>query len=252
MTDAENVPADLSGAQAPTATLFRPSQVAAATFFGHTGAGTVLIGLNFWKSGRKTAACMSLALALIATVGVVAFYMLANKYWFMFYGLEIIGMALLSRHLQSIEFEQHFAKGGKRASTWAAVGIGIAWGAVVWLCAQVGFALIDSTETPSIKVSAKEQVFYGGDATEQDAKRLGNALKKAGFFNGEPAAVAIEITDKQINVLFPVSGAVLDSKSQIEVFRNIGRQIAPDIGGPPIHIKLTDDDWTALKDIQID
>ena len=103
-----------------------------------------------------------------------------------------------------------------------------------------------------VKISDVESVYYSGDATEKDARALGDALKNAGWFKGEHevAALLYEGPKGTIVSLVTKPSAWEDPHSEA-FFQSLGKQVAPAVGGPPITLRLIDRDRTVKKEIQI-
>ncbi|MCA9070804.1 MAG: hypothetical protein KDA84_17865 [Planctomycetaceae bacterium] len=114
---------------APTYTLHSAKGVVWGTFIGSPLAAGVLLAINYWRLGKTTAAQITFALF---AVGTAAFFALVYAMpddlnipnvvftipqLFMVYGVTNL--------LQADDIRAHIRNGGKLASAWAAVGIGV-------------------------------------------------------------------------------------------------------------------------------
>lgn len=103
------------------------------------------------------------------------------------------------------------------------------------------------------KVSDKESVNYSKGATEQDAKKLGEILKAAGYFDGSKEVdVLLKKEEKEGTVVsFVISGLGKDGAIE-NAFRLIGAGIALNGFGKPLTIRLVDSHLNTLKDIKVE
>jgi hypothetical protein len=109
------------------AALYPPSHVALATFLGSPFGGAVLMAINEHRVGRTGVAVKTLlagffgtgvlfALASMLPDGIPRFPISLGPLWL---------MAAIAKGRQDAFVRQHIAMGGKRASAWAAAGIGL-------------------------------------------------------------------------------------------------------------------------------
>lgn len=105
-----------------------------------------------------------------------------------------------------------------------------------------------------VKISRVESVYYSGQATEQQARALGEALQKAGWFNGERTASAIlRKTDEHGTVVSLVTNPQSWQDAGAEAyFKTLGHKIAPAVGGPPFKLDLVDQFRRVKREFQID
>jgi hypothetical protein len=123
---------------------------------------------------------------------------------------------------------------GKLGPNWVAFGIGL-----VLLATIVGGQIaIRSSRNPRV-VIGNDEVYYYRRATKEDALALGQALKKMGFFNGRGTSVLLWKGDPTV-VSFVVNQGAWDHPNAISNFSEIGRRIAPLVGGFPIQVHLID------------
>lgn len=108
--------------------LYSANQVALATFFGTVLGGSIVLALNERRLGRSQAALVAVALGVLGTVVTVGLaFILPDGAPSAPFGLvSILALRAIAARRQQALFDQHVGFGGKRASSWAAFGIGLA------------------------------------------------------------------------------------------------------------------------------
>ena len=91
----------------------------------------------------------------------------------------------------------------------------------------------------------RDQVYYLGSATAQDAKEVGDGLQKEKFFSGSGSDVFVNKDSTGTALTFVVEDGVWDNAGNVAGFKQLVRRIAPSIGGLPVELRLAD---TTLKD----
>jgi len=122
----------LPGAAVP---LYSANQVALATFFGTVLGGSIVLALNERRLGRSQAALVAVALGVLGTLVVVGLaFVLPDGAPSAPFGLvSILALRAIAARRQQALFDQHVGFGGKRASSWAAFGLGLASLVVVFV-----------------------------------------------------------------------------------------------------------------------
>lgn len=249
-----NNPSPAETTVAPDARLFSPGQVAWATFMGNAITGGFLLALNYWKMQQSKKAVITILSALGITGLVFALAMaLPQAACNGLYVGQAVAARYLMNALQGSVFNKHLENGGKKASNWAAFGIGLGGMVVmigVILC--VYFANPDLF-APNVVISEKEKVYYDDGATKEQAEKLGKALQEEGFFDGKTvAAASVGKKYGDLYISFPVQDDKWDAKETIDFYTALGKKVAPVIGGPPIHVKLCDSLYMEKRDIAIE
>ncbi|HTY38986.1 MAG TPA: hypothetical protein VMH23_17850 [Bacteroidota bacterium] len=162
-------------------------------------AGTYLISHNFRVFRKATAAKVSYAVGLAATLilipillqipehtGTRAMTGLIELLW------AIPAYVVVKEH-QALDIEHHLSGGGKKASGWKAAGIGIL--AMIILMSYMLFLSVvvfpsEAIELPTFQSSLIEtenshcRVYYDSSAlTQADARVVGASLEKMGYFS---------------------------------------------------------------------
>jgi hypothetical protein len=129
----------------------------------------------------------------------------------------------------------------KMVSAFETIGRGVA-SAVGGLPVQVRLINKDRdvklTSTVGDVSFGKDDVFYGGNATQAQAKALGQSLQSQGFFTGKGSDVYLDMHSDGVVVSFVVSDGVWEKPDLVADFEQMVRQSAPAVGGLPLHLHL--------------
>ena len=102
------------------------------------------------------------------------------------------------------------------------------------------------------KVSDKESVNYSGNATEADAKALGEALKADGYLSGKNEVdVLLKKSDKDGTVVSFVGEWNWTDEKVVSAFQQIGADIAAKGLGKPLTIRLLDTHLNSKNEIKV-
>jgi len=97
----------------------------------------------------------------------------------------------------------------------------------------------------------KENVNYSGSATLQDAKALGEVLKKVGFFDNTKGKDVLLHTDQTGTAISFVVGHGWDDQEIVAWFKQFGEMVAQDLKVTHLKIMLIDDNLNTKKEIPI-
>ena len=130
------------GLPGPNVPLFNANQVALATFFGSILAGSVVMAVNEHRLRHPARVWPTVAIGFVATgiICAVAFALPENIPGFPITLATLLGMRAIAQKRQGAWVGPHLSAGGKKASGWAAFGIGMG-GLFVLLVALVIIAL---------------------------------------------------------------------------------------------------------------
>jgi hypothetical protein len=102
------------------------------------------------------------------------------------------------------------------------------------------------------KVSENESVNYSEKATEDDAKKVAEALKADGYFSGKNKAdVLLKKTDSEGTVVSFVGSWNWKDEKIVSAFKQIGEDIAAKGLGKPLTIRLLDDHLNTMNEIKV-
>jgi hypothetical protein len=103
-----------------------------------------------------------------------------------------------------------------------------------------------ANSSPSIVIGSKDEVYYSGSATKEEALALGNELKADAYFQDKGADVLLDKGKDGTIVSFIVKEGFWDQPGTLSSFEEIGREVAPSLGGFPIKLRLI----TKTRDIK--
>lgn len=239
------------GVSAPPAyRLYDAKSITIATVLGSPVAGTGLMALNYRRLGRTRSAAMTLAIGVAATATGIALGSVLPSY-----ASSAIAVGLLvatmnaAKALQGTTIDKHLRRGGRLSSRWAAAGVGIVCPAIAF-GAPYSFYLVTQS-TKKIVVGSKDEVDYSGAATKHDAEALGAALQASGYFRGRGVGVFLSKGPTATTVSFVVDKRALNDSNVIGEFEEVGREVAPSVGGFPIKLRLADPHDKTLQEFTI-
>lgn len=125
--------------------LYTPNQVALATFLGTPLGGFVLMALNERRLGRTSVAVKTILLGVLATAVLLGLsFMLPDNFpSFPIPLASVVGMRAIAQSRHGALLAGHFSAGGRRASGWAAAGLGLLALFVVLVPLVLIFAFIE-------------------------------------------------------------------------------------------------------------
>jgi len=236
---------------APSYRLFDSNAVAMATFFGTPAAGATLMLLNDRRFGRPGRGLITLLLTIAAAGLLVwATWSIPPAVSLGFSIGMIVAMRFVAVWLQGAAVKAHLQRGGQLESKWLAFWIGMAY--FVFILAVVAIAVLipmmGAKNSPKIVVGTKDEVYYSGSASQADALALGNALKADGYFTDQGVTVLLDKNASGTSVSFVVKEGAWDQPDMVSSFDEIGREIAPSIGGFPVRLRLLNKAREVKKD----
>ena len=104
---------------------------------------------------------------------------------------------------------------------------------------------------PKAMIGTRDEVYYYHASTEADAQALGQALTLTGFLNNRGTTVLLSKGSAGTIVSFVLNDGAWERSETIDSFEEIGRRIAPAIGGFPITVRLIDSARTLQRELTI-
>ena len=101
-----------------------------------------------------------------------------------------------------------------------------------------------------VLMGTRDEVYYFGSATEEDAQSLGRILKTIGFFADLGASVAVSKGDGTA-IWFVTNEGFWDRPEAIAGFERVARQAAASVGGLPIQVRLLNAEMETKKEMTI-
>jgi hypothetical protein len=102
-----------------------------------------------------------------------------------------------------------------------------------------------------VLMGTRDEVYYFGSATEEDAQSLGRILKTIGFFADLGASVAVSKGDGTA-IWFVTNEGFWDRPEAIAGFERVARQAAASVGGLPIQVRLLNAEMETKKELTIE
>lgn len=141
-------------------------------------------------------------------------------------------------------------QGSQGASKWFAYSTGLlVLGGMVW--ATVGVMRTPKSGIPKITVGTTDSVYYSRGATPSDAAALGEALRKMGYFRDQGSSVLVSRNKSGRIVSFVTGEGAWDRADSAAAFEEMGRRVAPLLGGFPIEVRLVDAGWHVRKSLEV-
>ena len=118
--------------------------------------------------------------------------------------------------------------------------------------------LVDSRRTSWKKmnvgrtvIGSKDVLYYFGAATIEDAQKLGQALRSAGYFADRGFTVEL-LKGEGTVVSFVVQDGLWDNLAAVATLDGLVRQVAPSAGGLPVKLRLVDAEMTVKKELMVE
>ena len=222
---------------APAYTLFDANAVSTATFFGTPVMGAYLMAANYRRLGQAGHAAKTLILGIAVTGLVILLGWNLPQPADLPIALALVfAMRWSAQKLQGAAVLDHVQHGGRLGSKWTAFWLGTAF--LVVLFAVIFVAVYIANQRNGVVIGTKDEVFYSGTATKNDAQALGNALKTIGYFTDNGANVFVAKGKDGTVVSFVVQDGTWNNPAMVANFETIARQEAPTVGGLPITLRL--------------
>jgi hypothetical protein len=97
----------------------------------------------------------------------------------------------------------------------------------------------------------QDEVLYRGTATEQEAKSLGDALKKEGFFKDRGFSVQLSKDPGGAIITYELKQGTWDDPDTIWQMELITRDVAPAVGGLPVKLRIANEYLSTKKELTV-
>ncbi len=119
------------------------------------------------------------------------------------------------------------------------------YGFAVLLIAVIVIGAVQLANRPHAKltrvvIGSHDEVYYLHAATPEEARSLGDALRKTGFLNDRGTTVLLSKGTDGTLVSFVLNDGAWDHPETVYSFEEIGRRVATSVGGFPIKVRLID------------
>jgi hypothetical protein len=225
----------------PDYKLYTVGAITLATVFGGPIAGTALMAANYRRLNKKDDAITTLVVGILGTALalLIGFLIPHDLTYPIGIGL-LFGTRGAAQSLQGKLLDKHMAEGGLMESGWKAFGFSL-----IVLVAYFGVAFLGYFGLEYVKEGGKKityagggEVLFTGSATKQDAESLGKSLQEIGYLGKRPVSVILSKENGVTAVSFVVKDGFWDEPGVAGNFEEIGREVAPSVGGYPITVRL--------------
>jgi hypothetical protein len=222
---------------APAYKLFSVQAVAIAALFGGPVGGSILMAVNYSRLGKKGLAALTfiVGFAVTALAVFIGYAIPANGTYPIALGLLIL-TRFAATGMQGKAIERHVSLGGGLGSKWLAFGLGVAILCVIF--AAVFVPVYMSSAHSKVIIGTKDEVFYTGSATKQDAQVLGDALKKGGYFKDRGTSVFLDKGANGTTLSMVVREGAWNEPGTLAMEEEAVREVADSVGGLPLHVRL--------------
>ncbi|MCA9034147.1 MAG: hypothetical protein KDA91_03400 [Planctomycetaceae bacterium] len=240
-------------ATAPTYKLHSPGGVVWATFLGAPLAAGIVMALNYARAGRgenvwkAIAGGVAASIVLLGLVFAIPDEILDKIPNAVFYVPQLLIVSAVAKKLQGRLVEEHVARGGELVSGWRSAGIGL-----MCLPLLIGGLLLMEPSFGNVLTAGNDEVYYRGNATEEDAQELADALKTLGFFGGDGASVRLEKESGRTTLSFILINDAWNDAEIVDGFQSIGVSLAGDPLPSNFTMQLCDQTFTAEKTLMIE
>lgn len=106
--------------------------------------------------------------------------------------------------------------------------------------------------SPSTILCDRYDVFYGSHANRWDARKLGERLRRIGFFTGSPKDVLIARPESRYEVSFFLVEDAWNEEDGLEYFSRVGDTLATYCFGYPMVIRLLGQEGKLKKVLKVE
>ena len=199
------------------------------------------MAINYWRMGLKTAAQSTIVITGIASIALfVLLYLVPDDLKIpneVFYVPQLIIVYLIANALQGDYIHAHERLGGSMASAWPSVGIGLLCLPIV-LIVFVALALLLEPSFGTYAKFGEDEIYYSGDATNEDARELADALHEIEFFGSGGTSVKYEVSSDGSTVSFILIENAWEDPETANAFREIGDYLVESDFPSPMTIEL--------------
>lgn len=232
--------------------LFDSTSVLLATLFGSPLAGAALMAINYRRLGNPSSAKRAFLIGIVVTAAAI---FVGFKFTPPFWLSTPIALGLALGTKQAAETYQggaiaaHATSGGRLSSRWAALGVGILGCAAVYVAVLA--LTLGAAMRSKVIIGTKDQVFYGGTATKQDAAALGAALKSEGYLHDAGFTVILVKDATGATVSFVVDSKIVSQADMVDAFEQVLSNAAASTIGLPVKLRFTNLATQTLKVIPV-
>lgn len=206
----------------------------------------IICSLNYGRLGDNKKKWITLALTIL---GFIAFTILASQLTVKTSSFLLpinIGIGIFLRNIQKELYNEHIQNGGKRASYFLPIFIGVLY------CSLVIGVLIYTADMPRNSIDyGQNHVYYTNTITKSEAKRLGDYFKSGDVFT-DNSKMSIKIDkEKDIYIFsFMVKDDAVNDQSFIDSMKDCSKDLSKDVfNNSHVRVDLCDNTFKVLKSI---
>ena len=223
----------------PSYQLFSAPSVAVATLLGAPAAGALLMAVNYRRLGKNGSAWLVMLFGMLVTGLALAWGFLIPEAASLSLGFGLLlGMRVLALKLQGQDVARHVSQGGRLGSKWVAFGVGMAFLGLILLA--VFLPIYAKMAHSKVMIGSKDEVYYTGMATKEDAQQLGAALKKSGYFSDRGTSVFVDKDAEGATVSLVMQEGYWDRPGMLLSAEEVVREVADSVGGFPVRVRIVD------------
>lgn len=170
----------------PAFKLFSVKHILWGSLFGGPLVATLMMAANFKRLGeiKKSRVASLIGAGTVAIVVFLSFYIekrfgrTGNLSFAGAFGAAARGAA---KHYQGSALEAHEGAGGRMESAWKSLGVTV----LGMLQTLIGAAVVVGWLQTTVVFGGSHDIVLEGDATESDARRVGNVLTEVGVFRAD-------------------------------------------------------------------
>ena len=230
----------------PGFSLFSVGQISGATFVGSPLAGAYMLAQNFRRLDAPKKSTMALVLGTLSTIALFFIgYFLPDGFLNALLPASYTGaMAALARNRQGTAIQDHFARGGVKASFGHAALVGTI---SLVLVVVVFFSVVLSIPEDKVVFGPNDEVYFQEGATEQDARTFGKFMQDAELFTGDSAfSIYLERKGTTTVVSFVVVDGTWNDPEMVEAFQDVTNQLSGEHVFEDVEVKLIDE-WLTTQ-----
>jgi hypothetical protein len=151
----------------------------------------------------------------------------------------LIAMRQIAQITQGNAVKEHAEKGGRLGSKGAAFGLGLGFFAAIVAMVFAGVSISDHAANGSkVTIGARDEVFYSGSATKQEAEALGSALKQCGYFSDRGVTVFLSKGSEGTVISYVAKEGSWNDPSLVSSYEQITGHAAFAVGGLPVLLRI--------------
>jgi hypothetical protein len=99
-------------------------------------------------------------------------------------------------------------------------------------------------------IGSKDEIYYFGTATEEDAKALGRVLKSTGYLSDKGVTVLLA-KGEGTEISFVVREGIWDKPETVAAFETLARKAASAVGGLPVKLRFVNNMLETKKEVTV-